>query len=321
MRTGQWIIAFTVLMALPGALAYEVDLVALPGDLPVVTGQGYTDPYPAGDPVQLEVILGCHEVDPVDVLVGRDVPFQVRSDVDYRIGLGFGPDTPEGRFALDPSPCALDPAGDLREMVTAYMAGSELAFAYVPYNVTIGVFPDETGPASPSMGLEQPPFIDFTAQVQYIAGVWPLLASTHVDDGAVSMDFLLRTNANADTVFEFMVVEGDPALHIPSFQVDATKGHAAGLATGWFPVPVNATVDSEYNWTVDVGGYAVQDPAAEVDVHRLEFGIRPFEDGVPPTPGHDRHSVDDGAAMEDARVTPAPLGILVLLVLARWSLR
>ena len=321
MRTWPWLIGLAVVLSLPAASAYEVQLTQTPGDLPLITGQAYVDPYPAGQAVRVDVVLGCDEIQTTDIVAGRDVPFQLRREVDYQVGFGFASDMPEGRFGIDPAPCLTDPGGVIQKTVTGYMAGSELAFAFVPYNVTVGVYPDETDLASPSAGMETPPTIHFTTQVEYVAGVWPTLASAHVEDGVVSFDLLLQTDANADTMFEFIIVEGPDALQLAPFHMAVSQGHTAGLASGRFPVPADATMDSVYNWTIDIGGYAVQDPTAQAEVTRVDIGIQPYKGGIPDPASAsilDEAKLGDGDA---SKATPAPIGAVLLLAFAVWSRR
>lgn len=323
MHPGRWLLALALVLGLPTVTAYEAQLVQSPGDLPIITGTSYVDPYPGGDTLQVEVSVGCDEIRPADIAAGRDVPFQVRREVDYQVGFGFAASMPDGRFGIDPSPCLTDPAGSVQETVTAYLAGSELAFAFVPYNVTIGVYPDETVLVSPSAGLQPPPTMDLTVQVEYVAGVWPSLASAYVEDGEVSMDILLQTNANADTIFEFDIIEGPDGLELPPFRLDASQGHGAGLASARFPVPDDAGVESVYNWTIDIGGHAVQDSEATVDVRRVDLGIQPYKDGVPVPPTGADVDASLGPQVDDAKATSAPFGPLAVLAVAMalWSRR
>ncbi len=311
-------------MLLPAAQAYTVDLVAPPDEIPVIYGNAYQDPFPLGERVSFKVTVPCDEISFTDALAGNEVHLQLRREVDWRMGFGFAGGMPEGRFTMDASPCATDPDGDLTRTVNGFLASSTLLAAFTPYNVTVGVYPDEAAPeGGPEASMQAPDTIDFQATVRYTGGVWPTLAGVHEADGQLTMDILLQTTANADTVFGFTIVNGTDALQLPVTRLNVTDGDDTRLVTAWFPIPDNATVDSVYNWTLDVWGHAVADPTQMVDNHTLQFEVQPYADGIPvrSVPASDQ-TLDAGDLDEESgQVLPAPLGALAVLALALWSRR
>lgn len=314
-----------MLLAMSSAVhAYEVELVTPPGELPVFYGNDYQDPFPNGERVTFLVTIACDEIALTDALAGEEIHLQLRREVDWRLGFGFAGGMPEGRFAMDASPCATNPEEDLTRNVNGYMAASTLLEAFQPYNVTIGVYPDYQGTGGgPQETMEPPDTIQFQASVEYTGGVWPTLAGVHESEGAMTLDILLQTTANADTVFGFTIINGTDALDLPVTRLNVTEGDDTRLVTARFPIPDNATVDSVYNWTLDVWGHAVMDPQQMVDNRTLQFEVQPYADGIPIRGatgfGMDGQTMD--GVGENVKAIPAPLGSLALLGVAFWSRR